>query len=135
MGGFAHEMRNLLNTSILAIAAMKAGSVGFGGATAAALDRSLVGMRRLIDSTLTSAQLENGVAGASGDVIDLASFILEAQVGAALEASSRGCELTVLPVEAGILVEADKYVSPARSRTCSRMRSSSRARTAMSCSG
>ena len=110
MGGLAHEMRNLLNTAILAIAAMKAGSVGFGGATAAALDRSLVGMRRLIDTTLASAQVENGAAGASRQVIDLAPFILDAQVAATLEATSRGCGLSVLPVEEGIRVEADQYV-------------------------
>ena len=60
LGVLAHEMRNLLNTSILAIAAMKSGSVGFGGATAAALDRSLIGMRSLIDRTLAEVRLESG---------------------------------------------------------------------------
>jgi hypothetical protein len=49
----AYEMRNLLNTAILAVSAIRAGSVGFGGATAAALDRSLVSARSLADSAIT----------------------------------------------------------------------------------
>jgi len=48
----AHEMRNLLNTASLAISAIKAGSVGFGSSTAAALDRSLAAMGGLLDRAM-----------------------------------------------------------------------------------
>lgn len=109
LGELAHEMRNLLNTAILAIAAMKAGSVGFGGATAAALDRSLIGMSALIARTLAGVRLEAGEAD-SRELIELSEFILDVQVAAALEACSRGCKLTVLPVEAGLRVEADRHI-------------------------
>lgn len=109
LGVLAHEMRNLLNTAILAIAAIKGGGVGFAGATAAALDRSLIGMRGVIDRTLTAVRLADGAAP-SREVIELGPFILEVQVAAALEASSKGCELTVLPVDPGILVEADRHM-------------------------
>ena len=37
-------------------------------------------------------------------------FIAEVQVAAAMEAVSKGCDLTVLPVETGILVEADRHI-------------------------
>jgi len=60
LGGVAHEIRNLLNTAILAVSAIKRGHVGFGGATAGALDRSLTGIRTLIDRTLAEVRLENG---------------------------------------------------------------------------
>jgi signal transduction histidine kinase len=110
LGFLAHEMRNNLNTSILAIAAMKAGSVGFGGATAAALDRSHIRMRSLIDRTLAEVRLDEGVAHSSQEVIELQSFIGEVQVAANLEASQHGCELTVLPVPQGIHVAADRHI-------------------------
>jgi signal transduction histidine kinase len=109
LGALAHEMRNLLNTTILAIAAIKGGSVGFNGATAAALDRSLIGMRGLVDRTLAEVRL--GDAGPStNELIEIAPFILEVQVAAALEAATKGCELTVAPVEPGIHVEADRHM-------------------------
>lgn len=109
LGILAHEMRNLLNTVILALSAIKGGSVGFSGATAAALDRSLIAMRGLIDRTLAEVRLDDGLPS-SREVIELDAFIAEVQVAAALEASTRGCELTVLPVEHGIRVEADRHM-------------------------
>jgi len=109
LGVLAYELRNLLNTSILAIAAIKGGSVGFGGATAKALDRSLIGMRALIDRTLAEVRLGAGSTSAN-ERIEIGPFILEIQVGAALEASSRGCDLTVSPVEPDIFVEADRHI-------------------------
>jgi signal transduction histidine kinase len=109
LGVLAHEMRNLLNTTILAISAIKGGNVGFGGATAAALDRSLIGMRGLIDRTLADVRLEGG-SKPSRESIEIGPFIADVQVAAALEASHRGCDLAVSPVEPGIFVEADRHI-------------------------
>ena len=109
LGMLAHEMRNFLNTAILAIAAIKGGSVGFTGATAGALDRSLIGMRDLIDRALAEVRLGEATPP-SKETIEIAPFILDVQVGAALEAATRGCELTVTPVEPGIFVEADSHM-------------------------
>jgi signal transduction histidine kinase len=109
LGMLAHEMRNMLNTTILAITAIKMGSVGFGGATAGALDRSLIGMRTLIDRTLTEVRLEGGAAPLR-ERIDIGPFIAEVRVAAALEASQKGCALSVLPVEPGMFVEADRHI-------------------------
>jgi hypothetical protein len=52
LGPLAHELRNYLHTAMLVVAAIKSGSVSIGGATAAVLDRSLLGMRYLIDRSL-----------------------------------------------------------------------------------
>jgi hypothetical protein len=52
LGPGAQELRNHLNTAILAVTAMRAGSVGTGGATAAVLDQSLIAMRDIIDRSL-----------------------------------------------------------------------------------
>ena len=48
----AHEMRNLLQTAFLAFGAIRSGKVSLDGATAAALDRSLIGLRDLVDRSM-----------------------------------------------------------------------------------
>jgi signal transduction histidine kinase len=106
LGELAHEMRNMLNTAILAIVAIRKGGVGFGGATAAALDKSLLGMRTLIDRTLSEVRLESG-GPTSLRMIDIAQFISGVRVAAALEAAQKGCELTVVTGAPGLRVEAD----------------------------
>jgi hypothetical protein len=52
LGPLAQELRNHLHVAIIAVTAMKAGSVGNGGATAAALDDSLMAMRKILDRSL-----------------------------------------------------------------------------------
>ena len=52
MLGSQQELRSHLNTAILAVTAMKAGSVGTRGATAVLLDQSLMAMRKIIDPSL-----------------------------------------------------------------------------------
>jgi signal transduction histidine kinase len=111
LGALGHEMRNQLNTAILALAAIKGGGIGFGGATAAALDRSMIAMRTLIDRALTDVRLNTTNAGVpSREPIEIASFLHDIQVVAALEASSLKCELTVLPAEPGIMIRADRQL-------------------------
>jgi signal transduction histidine kinase len=107
LGALVNEMRNLINTSTLAISAMKRGSVGFGGATAAALDRSMVGMRGLIERTLAEVRLDTS-EGPHPEIIEIGPFIAAVQLVADAEAANRGCDLTVV-VEPDIYVEADRH--------------------------
>jgi signal transduction histidine kinase len=108
LGLLANTMRNLLNTAILAASAMKRGSVGLGGATAAALDRSLIAMRSLIDSTLAEVRLESNEVDAA-EVIEVGPFIAEIQLAASLEAAAVTCELTVM-VQPDIFVQGDRHL-------------------------
>ena len=108
LGALANAMRNLLNTAILAASAMKRGSVGLGGATAAALDRSLIAMRALIDRTLAEVRLEASPMEAA-EVIEIGPFIADVQLAAVLEASSTQCELTVM-VQPDIFVRGDRHL-------------------------
>ena len=55
LGVLANEMCDALDATILALDAIKGGNVGFGGATAAALESSLVEMRAVIDRTLAES--------------------------------------------------------------------------------
>jgi signal transduction histidine kinase len=108
IGALASEMRNLVNTSMLAISAMKRGSVGFGGATAAALDRSIARMRGLIDRTLADIHPDSR-GSPHAEIIEIGPFIAAVQLAAAVEAARRGCDLTVV-VEPDIYVEADRHI-------------------------
>jgi signal transduction histidine kinase len=107
IGYFAHELRNLLNTATLALTVLKQGSVGMGGATGTLLDRSLVGLRNLIDRSLADVKMAAGLP-LRNHLFSLNELIAETRVAAELEAGVRGCQLLVLPVDPGLAVEADR---------------------------
>jgi signal transduction histidine kinase len=106
VSGLAAEMRNLLNTTIVAISAIKGGGVGFRGATATALDRSLIGMRSVIDRLLAQVRLESSVVSLV-ESVEVASFIADIRVAASLEAGVAGCDLVVNPVDADVFMSVD----------------------------
>jgi signal transduction histidine kinase len=109
LGFLAHELRNFLNTAMMSFAALKRGNVGVDGATSAVLDRSLLGLRDLIDRALADVRLNVNVPSQL-QWIYMDRFIAEVQVAAALEATARGCEFTVFPVEPGLAVDADRQL-------------------------
>src|SRR5678815_2327847 len=61
LGFFAHELRNLVSTAIMSYEVLKTGNVGIGGSTGAVLDRSLKGLRALINRSLAEVRLRRGV--------------------------------------------------------------------------
>jgi hypothetical protein len=61
LGPLAQELGDYLQTAIVVISAIKAGHVGISGATAAVLDRSLLGMRRLIDHLAAEARIDSRI--------------------------------------------------------------------------
>ncbi len=107
LGFLAHELRNSLDTAILSFAVIKTGKVAVVGSTSAALDRSLLSLRNLIDRALVEVRQAVGVPEPL-EHFELLAFIAEVQVSASLEASSRGCEFAIDPVAPGITVCADR---------------------------
>jgi signal transduction histidine kinase len=107
LGSFAHELRNLIHTATLALTAIKAGNVGLTGATGAVLDRSLVGLRTLVDRSLTEVRITAGLPPQLR-VFSLEDFIGEVRVASILEAKVRGCAFTVGAVDPKLAVEADR---------------------------
>lgn len=105
MGVLAHELRNLINTAMLSFEVLKSGRVGPSGSTGAMLDRSLQGMRKLIDRSLAEVRLAAHIQ--TNERVSLAEFIEEIEVAAALEAKSRRLHLAVSRVEYGLAVSAD----------------------------
>jgi hypothetical protein len=55
LSALVHELRNLHNNSIVAITALRHGSVGLSGATGAALDNSMTRMGSLLDRAISLA--------------------------------------------------------------------------------
>ena len=107
LGFFAHELRNLLNTATLALSAIKTGNVGVSGATGAVLDRSLVGLRYLIDRSLADVRISAGLT-VKKKLFSLANFITEVQQSASLEAHVEECILTVSVVDPLLALDADR---------------------------
>ncbi len=109
LGFLAHELRNLLNTATLALMTIKEGSVGMAGATGALLDRSLIGLRDLVDRMLVDVRLTAAIPERR-ERIGLADFIAEVQVAATIEATDRDLEFIVAPIEKGLAVEGDRQM-------------------------
>jgi signal transduction histidine kinase len=107
LGFLAHELRNLLHTATLAVMAIKAGNVGATGATGALLDRSLIGMRNLIDRSLADVRITAGMPPRAR-LISLAEFVADVKISASLEAHARQCEFTVGDVDAELALDVDR---------------------------
>jgi len=108
LGFLAHELRNLLNTSLLAFDVLKTGDVGVGGSTGKVLHRNLVGARDLIGQSLAEVRLTQGIQ--NREQFAVAGFIEEVAHAASLEAHERDVTFTVIPVEDGIAIHADRQV-------------------------
>jgi signal transduction histidine kinase len=106
LGFLAHELRNHLHIATLAVTAIKAGNVGITGATGSVLDRSLIGMRSLIDRSLAEVRITAGMP--RHQLISLADFIFDITISGALEAQSRECTFTVGEVDPQLALDVDR---------------------------
>ena len=109
LGFFAHELRNLIHTAILAVATIRGGEVGMGGATGALLDRTLIGVRDLVNLTLGEVRLNAGLPERR-ERIAVADFIGDIRVATAIEAAARGLEFTVAPIDEGLAIDGDRRI-------------------------
>jgi hypothetical protein len=109
LGALAHELRNLLNSAMLAFQALKGGSGALGGATGDVLGRSLSGLRDLIDRSLADVRLTDGMK-ARRERFPLHALVDEIGIVAAIEARSRGLVFTIAPVDRGLVLDADRQM-------------------------
>jgi signal transduction histidine kinase len=106
LGPLAHELRNYLHIATYAVKAIKAGNVGMSGATGAVLDRSLIGMRNLIDRSLAEVRVTAGLPPRLKDV-RLSDFLGEIAASSSLDPLARECKFSVSPVSDDIRVRVD----------------------------
>ena len=109
MGFLVHELRNLVNTAIVAFEVLKTGNVGVAGSTGAVLNRSLMGLRRSHrPARLTKSELTKSVKNRKPILVS--TFIEEVGAAAALEAAALGIKLILPPVQEGLAIEADEAI-------------------------
>jgi signal transduction histidine kinase len=108
LGFLAHEMRNLLSTSMLTFEALSRGTVGMHGTTGALHSRSLRRMRVLIDRTLAEVRLEADIQK-SGRV-SVAELIEEIEIVATIEAKDRDIHLSIDAGPYAAAVEGDHQI-------------------------
>jgi signal transduction histidine kinase len=107
LGPLAHELRNYLHIATYAVKAIKAGSVGMSGATGAVLDRSLIGMRNLIDRSLAEVRVTAGLPPRL-KAVRLADFLAEVTSSASLDPLARECRFTVTATDQDTEVDVDR---------------------------
>lgn len=108
LGFFVHELRNLINTAIVAFEVVKTGNVGVTGSTGIVLHRSLMGLRALVGRSVAEVRLTQGVQNV--EQFQVSEFIDEVAPGARLDANARGISLTVMPVEDDVAIKADRQI-------------------------
>ena len=108
LGYFAHELRNLMNTALMAFEVLKTGNVGVSGSTGTVLHRSLTASHALITRSLAEVRLTRGVQNREQFLVS--GFIADMATAATLEANARGVRLIVMPVEDGLAIKADRQV-------------------------
>jgi signal transduction histidine kinase len=108
LGRLSHELRNLLNTSLLAFDVLKTGSVGMDGSTGAVLTRSLGGLRNLLDRELAEVRLGAGIL--HRETVVVRDFIEDVEVAATMDANARGLEFSVTSVTREVTVFADRQI-------------------------
>ncbi len=108
LGILSHEMRNLLGSAMLSFATIKRGTVAAGGSTGAVLDRSLLGLQRLLERSLADVRLDAGIHNI--ERVAVWELIEEVEVGASMLAHQRDVRFLVASVDHMVVVLADRQI-------------------------
>ena len=108
LGHLAHELRNRLNTALLAFSVLKRGTVGVNGTTGTVLARSLTGLSALIESTLSEVRL--AAEPRPREVITVQAFLTDLAAAAALLADHHKVQFSVEPIDPGLTIEGDPHL-------------------------
>src|SRR4029078_10729397 len=105
LGHAAHELRDTLNTAILALHTLKRGAGAVNGRTGAILGQSLMSLREVIDRTLSEVRLEAGKQRRTR--VPVVTFIHELAASGMLHSEYRQVQFTVEPVDPALSIDAD----------------------------
>lgn len=108
LGFFARELPNHLNTATLALSAIKLGNMGVSCAHGAVLERSLLGLRSLIDRSLAEVRIGAGMKLHRSMFSLLATFLGEMKCSVLLEAEFLNCILFVENIPPLLILDLDK---------------------------
>lgn len=108
VGFLVHELRNLVNTAIIAFEVLKTGNVGVSGSTGAVLKRSLIGLRDLIAHSLDEVRMSKGTMNRRR--ISVTELIEDVAGSARLAANACGIALSVPHVDPEIAIDGDEQI-------------------------
>jgi len=108
LGHTAHELRDILNTAVLAFHTLKRGAVAINGSTGAVLGRNLMNLRGVIDRTLSEVRLAGGNQRRAR--LQVVAFIDEVAATGILHAEYRHIQFVVDPVDPALVVDADPHL-------------------------
>jgi hypothetical protein len=108
LGYLAHEMRNVLNSAMMAFASIKRGAVPIAGSTGALLERNHARLQDLIDRSFAEVRLDAGLLNL--ERVPVRGLIEEVEIGASMVAQARGLQVTTMAVDPSIIVEADRQI-------------------------
>src|SRR4029077_15364684 len=96
-GQLAHEIRDILNTALLAFQTLKKGTVAINGSTGTVLGRSLLGLRDLVDTTLSDVRMAANIQ--RRERVPVADFFSEIAIAGNLHAEYRAVRLSIEQVD------------------------------------
>ena len=104
-GQLVHEIRDVLNTAVLAFHTLKRGTVAINGSTGTVLGRSLMSLRDLVDNALSDIRMAAKIERCERVPVD--DFLNELAIAGNLHAESRAVQFTIDQVDPRLAVEAD----------------------------
>ena len=104
-GQLAHEIRDILNTALLAFHTLKRGTVAINGSTGTVLGRSLMGLRDLVDTTLADVRMSANIS--RSEPVPVAAFLAEIALAGNLHAEYRSLQFTIDQIDEQLSVHAD----------------------------
>lgn len=108
LGHAAHELRDSLNTAILAFHSLKRGAVAINGSTGGILGRSLMTLRELVDRTLSEVRLEAGTHKCSR--LSVVAFIDDISATGLLHSEYREIQFRIEPIDPELSIVADSQL-------------------------
>jgi signal transduction histidine kinase len=104
----AHEVRDVLNTALLAFHTLKRGIVAVNGSTGSVLGRSLMDLRDLVNSTLAGVRMDGNLQ--ERQRITVAGLFSDLAVGSSLHAEYRHVRFAIETVDPELVIEVDPHL-------------------------
>jgi signal transduction histidine kinase len=107
-GQLAHDIRNMVDSSILAFGIMKRGAVAVNGSTGMVLGRNLMGLKDLVGSALSDIRL--GAHQHRREPVSVQPFLMDIAVAGGLHAEYLGLHFVLEPVDPAWVINVDSQL-------------------------
>jgi signal transduction histidine kinase len=108
LGGLMHEVRDNLNTALLAFHTLKRGTVAINGSTGAVLGRSLTGLRDFVNSALADVRMSTSQP--DPELVTVEAVLSDIAEASALHADYHHVEFVLEPVDPSLTLRVDRQL-------------------------